>query len=146
MALYDTLQTAIASAQKSGSADELGTLRLLKNVIDMKVKDGAELTDELVGGCALAEIKKRQEAAKLYRQGGSDDKADAEELEITLIEAYAPVQMSDDELKVFVDRIIADSGITEMSQMGQLMTAIRAEAGQGVDMGRVSQLVRERLS
>lgn len=146
MALYDTLVAAIGTAQKAADAATLGTLRLLKNTIDTKVKDGVELSDGLVASCALAEIKKRREAANLYRQGNSVEKADAEEAEAEIIATYAPAQLSPDELSVLVDQAISTTGATTPADMGQVMTALRQTVGQNADMGQVSQLVRERLA
>ncbi len=146
MALYDDLNTAIASAQKAGEADSLTTLRLLKNTIDSQVKTGAELGDDLVGRCALAEVKKRREAAELYRNGGAEDKAAAEEREATLIEAYAPKQLSDAELESIVDAAIAETGAVAVSDLGKVMPIVKAKVGQSADMGRVSGLVRSKLS
>jgi hypothetical protein len=146
MALYDTLVAAIGTAQKAADAATLGTLRLLKNTIDTKVKDGIELSDGLVASCALAEIKKRREAANLYRQGNSVEKADAEEAEAEIIATYAPAQLSPDELSVLVDQAISTTGATTPADMGQVMTALRQTVGQNADMGQVSQMVRERLA
>lgn len=146
MALYDDLNTAIANAQKAGEADSLTTLRLLKNTIDSQVKTGAELGDDLVGRCALAEVKKRREAADLYRNGGAEDKAAAEEQEATLIEVYAPKQLSDAELESIVDAAIAETGASAVSDLGKVMPIVKAKVGQSADMGRVSGLVRSKLS
>lgn len=145
MALYENLTAAIATAQKSGDTINLGTLRLLKNAIDIKVKDGAALSDDLVGQCALAEIKKRREAAVLFRQGSAEGKAAAEEAEAEIIAPYAPAQLSEDELAALVDQAIAHTGATEPSQMGQVMAALRPTVGHRADMGQLSQLVRDRL-
>lgn len=146
MALYDTLVAAIGTAQKAADAATLGTLRLLKNTIDTKVKDGTELSDDLVASCALAEIKKRREAANLYRQGNSEDKAAAEEAEAEIIAPYAPAQISEAELADLVDQAISSTGASTPADMGQVMAALRTTVGQRADMGQVSQLVRERLA
>lgn len=145
MAQYDNLTAAIATAQKAGDAVVLGTLRLLKNAVDIKVKDGAQISDDLVGQCTLAEIKKRREAASLFRQGGAADKATAEEAEAEIIAPYAPAQLSEDELTALVDQAINSTGATEPSQMGQVMGALRQTVGNRADMGVVSNLVRARL-
>jgi len=145
MALYDTLTTAIATAQKAADAATLGTLRLLKNTIDTKVKDGVELSDDLVGSCALAEVKKRREAATLYRQGGSEEKATTEEAEADLIAPYAPAQLTPAELSSVIDEAIATTGATSPADMGRVMAAVRQTVGQKADMGQVSLLVKEKL-
>ena len=49
------------------------------------------------------ERKRRLEAADAYRDGGSDERADAEEAEAREIERYLPAELSDDELAALVD-------------------------------------------
>lgn len=146
MALFDDLTAAISTAQKDGQNERLTTFRLLKNVIDGRVKDGLELNDDLVQSCAAAEIKKRREAAELYRQGNSLDKAAAEEAEAALLAAFAPVMLSEAELIAIVDEQIAQTKAAGPGDLGRVMAAVRQQVGQRGDLGAVSRLVRDRLA
>ena len=49
------------------------------------------------------ERKRRLEAAAAYRDGGSDERAEAEESEAREIERYLPAELSDDELNAAIE-------------------------------------------
>jgi uncharacterized protein YqeY len=92
------------------------------------------------------ERKRRLEAAEAYRDGGSADRAEAEEAEAREIERYLPAELSDDELGALVDEAIAEAGASEPSEMGRAMAAVMPKIAGRADGKRVSALVRERLA
>ena len=69
----------------------------------------------------------------------------AERFEATLIEAYLPSQLSDEELGQLVSAAIEETGASEQRQMGQVMSALMPKVGGRADGKRVSQAVREKL-
>jgi uncharacterized protein len=92
------------------------------------------------------ERKRRLEAASAFREGGGDERADAEEAEAELIGAYLPAELSDEELAQIVDAAVAESGASEASDMGKVMGVVMPKVGGRADGKRVSAAVRERLS
>ena len=93
------------------------------------------------------ERKRRLEAADAYREGGSAERADAEQREAELIEGYLPAELSDEELGELVDdgdRRIRRRPVPRTwarpwaSSMGKV-------AGRA-DGKRVSAMVKERLA
>ena len=91
------------------------------------------------------EAKKRQESADLYRQGGNNEKADAELYEKTIIENYLPKQLTDAELQKIVDTVI--SGMTDVAPaaMGEVVSKVRALTAGAADGATIARIVRERL-
>ena len=79
---------------KAGERERVGALRMVADALQKDLKDG--------GGDEVAvlrrERKRRLEAAEAYRDGGSADRAEAEEAEAREIERYLPAEMSDEEL------------------------------------------------
>ena len=102
------------------------------------------------GGDELAvlrrERKRRQEAAKTFRDNGRPELADAEESESALIEAYMPAELSDDELQSLVVAAVAESGAESPRDMGRVMPLVMERTGGRADGKRVSALVRQALS
>ena len=80
---------------KAGERDRVGALRMLADALQKDLKDGGD--DEVA--VLRRERKRRLEAAAAYRDGGSDDRAEAEEAEAREIERYLPAEISDDELE-----------------------------------------------
>src|SRR3954463_3849874 len=99
MTLTDRVKADVASAMKAGDKQRVGTLRLVLSELQKAAKEGSD--DELA--VLRRERKRRQEAARAFRDGGREDLAGAEESESELIEAYLPAELSDEELAAMVD-------------------------------------------
>jgi uncharacterized protein YqeY len=149
MSVAKKIDADLKTAMLAGDKTLATTLRGLKSVILYEeVAKGLRetgLNDEAVIVLLTKEAKKRQESADLYIKGGNQEKADAELLEKTVIEAYLPAQMSDAELIAVVDEAISLTGANSMQQMGQVVGAVKAKVGSAADGGRVASLVKERL-
>ena len=91
-------------------------------------------------------IKQRRESADLYRKGGREDRAEAEEAEITVIEDFLPAQLSDEEASAAVREIIAETGAESMKDMGRVMAAVKARLGTSIEPARASALVKAALA
>ena len=127
---------------KAGERDRVAALRLVADALQKDAKDGGD--DEVA--VLRRERKRRLEAAEAYRDGGSDERAAAEEAEAREIERYLPAEISDDELAALVDEAIAESGAAAPGDMGKVMGAVMPKVGGRADGKRVSAAVRERLA
>jgi uncharacterized protein len=126
---------------KAGERDKVGALRMIANALQQEAKAG-DADDVAV---LRRERKRRLEAAEAYRNGGSVDRADAEEAEARLIETYLPAEISDDELGQLVADAVAQSGAEGPQDMGKVMGAVMPKVDGRADGKRVSSAVRERL-
>jgi uncharacterized protein YqeY len=126
---------------KAGERDRVSALRLVADALQKDLKAGGE--DEVA--VLRRERKRRLEAADAYRDGGNPERAEAESAEASLIEAYLPAEMSDEELATLVDQAIAESGASGPQDLGKAMGAVMAKVDGRADGKRVSALVRERL-
>ena len=141
MTILEQVQEDVRTAMKAGERERAAALRMVVDALqqDAKLGDGDEVA------VLQRERKKRLEAADAFRDGGRGEQADTEQSEAKLIEAYLPEQLSDEELGELVSAAIAETGATEQSQMGQVMSAVMPKVGGRADGKRVSQVVRERL-
>jgi uncharacterized protein len=128
-------------AMKAGERDKVGALRMIANALQQEAKAG-DADDVAV---LRRERKRRLEAAEAYRNGGSVDRADAEEAEARLIETYLPAEISDDELGQLVADAVAQSGAEGPQDMGKVMGDVMPKVDGRADGKRVSDAVRERL-
>ena len=126
---------------KAGNRDRVGALRMLANALQQEAKGGGD--DEI--GVLRRERKRRVEAAEAYRDGGSVDRAQAEEAEAGLIESYLPAELSDEELGELVVAAIDEVGAEGPGDMGKAMGAAMSKVDGRADGKRVSEAVRERL-
>ncbi|HSJ17769.1 MAG TPA: GatB/YqeY domain-containing protein [Solirubrobacterales bacterium] len=141
MSILDRVQADTRDAMKAGDRDRVGALRMLANALQQEAKGGGE--DEI--GVLRRERKRRVEAAEAYRDGGSVDRAEAEEAEAQLIESYLPAELSDEELGELVAETIEEVGAEGPGDMGKAMGAAMPKVDGRADGKRVSEAVRERL-
>lgn len=142
------LDVDIAAAQR-GRSPELGTLRLLKSAVKNEAITkgvGAELTEPEVLGVLRRELKKRQEAAKLYEQGGRAELAAAEKAEAAIVARYLPQAPEAADVLATVKRLQAELGLSGASAMGSLTKAVLAHYQGAADGQTVSAAVRQVLN
>lgn len=142
MAILEQVQVDTREAMKAGERDRVAALRLITDALQKDRKDGGD--DEVA--VLRRERKRRLEAAEAYREGGSGDRAAAEEAEAREIERYLPAEMSEDELAALVDDAISQTGAAEPSEMGRVMGALMPKVDGRAEGKRVSAMVRDRLA
>jgi uncharacterized protein YqeY len=91
-------------------------------------------------------IKQRRESAEVYRKGGREDRAGAEEGEIEVIERFLPKQLSDEEARAAVEAIIAETGASSIKDMGRVMAEVKTRHSGELEPARASALVKAALS
>ena len=139
--ILERVQADTREAMKARERDRVEALRMVANALQQDAKEGRG--DEVA--VLRRERKRRLEAADAYREGGSADRAAAEEAEAEVISAYLPAELSDDELAEIVDAAIEESGAREPSEMGKAMGAVMPKVDGRADGKRVSAMVRDRL-
>ena len=127
---------------RAGDRDRVGALRLVLSELQKAAKEGSD--DELA--VLRRERKRRHEAARAYRDGGRDDLAAGEEAEAELISAYLPAELSDEELREIIVRVIAETGAQSPQDMGKVMGPVMGAVDGRADGRRVSQQVKEALA
>lgn len=145
--ITDTITKQIGEAMKAGDKIRLSTLQLLSSALNYEFiakqhKLSAE--EELV--VIRREAKMRKDAIEAYEKAGAKERADKEKQELAILEEYLPAQMSDEELTKIVDEAIAQTGAKGMADMGKAIGAVMAKAAGRVEGGRVSALVKTRLT
>lgn len=149
MTLKDRIDQDLKQALLAGDKSLATTLRGLKSaILYEEVAKGAReqgLGDDEVISLLSKEAKKRQESADLYKQGGNQEKAEAELAEKQVIESYLPSQLSDDELAEMVDKVVSALSVTDASAIGQAIGAVKQQAAGRADGARIAQAVKQRL-
>ena len=86
------------------------------------------------------EVKKRSQAIPLYQQGGRNDLAEKEQQEMAILQSYLQgTQLSDDELRAIVEKLIGENG----KEFRKVMPLAAKETKGRAEGARVQQIVRE---
>lgn len=149
MSIKQSVEADLKTAMLGGDRVLTTTLRGLKSaMLNAEIatsKRDTGLSDEEIVSLFGKEAKKRQESADLYKQGGNEERAQAELIEKQVIEKYLPKQMDDETLKALVESTITETKAVGMQDMGKVIGLVKQKAGAGADGGRITVLVRENL-
>jgi len=147
MTLREKITEDMKTAMKAREADKLAAIRLLQAALKQKeVDERVELTDDLVLAIIEKMLKQRKDSIEQYTAGNRPDLVAKEEFEVRVLSAYMPAQLSDAEVGAILESVIADTGAASAKDMGKVMNALRSKVAGRADMGKLSGLVKTRLS
>lgn len=107
---------------------------------------GYEATEDDVMAVINKEIKQRKDSIEQFQKAGRQDLVDKETAELKVLETYLPEQMSEEEVKKYVDEAVTTSGATTPQDMGKVMALLMPKVKGKADGSLVSRLVKEALS
>jgi len=81
----------------------------------------------------------------LIEPGGASERAEAELAEKAVIETYLPAQMSEEDVMIIVDEVIAEMGASGPSAMGQVIGQVKQQTAGTADGALIARLVKEKL-
>lgn len=151
MSLQQKITQDLLSAMKAKEESVVAVLRMLKSAIqnktiEYKLPHDQDLDDSVVASLVKSEIKKRQDSANNYLQGGRPELAKKEQAEITILEQYLPEQLSEEEIARIISEKIIDLSASSPTDFGRVMGAVMQEVGNRADGQTVSQIIKQKLS
>ncbi|MDW6001822.1 GatB/YqeY domain-containing protein [Vibrio mangrovi] len=147
MALIDRLKEEQKLAMKAKDKARLGTIRLaLSEIKQREVDERITLNDDDIVAVLTKMVKQRRDSVAQYESAGRQDLADAESGEITVLEEFMPQPLTDDEVQQLIDDAVTASGAQSMQDMGKVMAILRPQIQGRADMGKVSGLVKSKLT
>ena len=150
MALKERIADDMKAALLGGNRFAGEVLRNLKAaILNEEVSQGKRdtgLDDADIEKVIAREIKKRREATKMYRDNARDDLADQEEKEADVLANYLPEQLDETAIRILVRAKIDELGASSPQAMGQVIGAVKREAGSSADGAMVAKIVNEELN
>ena len=147
MSLKEQITEDMKTAMRAKEAMRLGTIRLINAEIKRKeVDERIELDDAQVRAIIEKMIKQRKDSISQFEAGGRQDLADTERAELTVLTAYMPAAMSEDEVRAEVEAAVASVGAAGPQDMGKVMGMLKPKLAGRADMTQVSGLVKAALS
>ena len=143
--IEEKLNADIKTAMLAKDAKKLDALRAMKSVVLLLKTSSEGLTEDSANKALQKEVKKRRETAEIYTKQNRADLAEVEIAQADVIEAYLPKQLSGEELKAEVEKIIAQVGATSPADMGKVMGAAKVLSGKA-DGKAISDLVKQLLA
>jgi uncharacterized protein YqeY len=141
------LSEDLKAALKSGDKTKISTLRLVLNEIkNRKISDRTEkIEDEKIIGIIQKMGSRHKESIAQFKKGGREDLVEKESKELSVLDAYLPEQLSEEELEKIVSESIAQAGASSMKDMGKVMKDVMARVQGQADGKAVGEIVKKKL-
>jgi hypothetical protein len=145
MSLRERIEADLKTAMKARDDVTRDTLRMvLSSVKKVEIDSGRATTDADVLGVLKTAAKTRQESAEQFAAAGRTDLAQKEQSELAVVARYLPQQMSEDDVRALVQRLISELGITSKKDLGKLMKVLMSRHKDELD-GKLAQRIAGEL-
>jgi uncharacterized protein YqeY len=146
MNLIDKINADLKTSMLARDEFTTTTLRGLKSAIlyeeVAKGKRDVGLSDDEIEKVVAAEIKKRDDALKIYVAAGDDARAEKEDREYKILAKYLPEQLSYEEEKALIAQVIAENNFTA-KDFGRIIGEVKKRAGNTTTGERISNVLKQ---
>lgn len=144
--LESKIQSDTLMAMKNSDKFKVSVLRMLKSAIQAeKINAKNELTDENIIAIIKKQVKQRTDSILEYEKYNRPDMVATLKQEIKILEEYLPKQLSEEETKEAVKKIMNNYPDATIKDMGKIMKEASSSLGSVADMSEVSKLIRNSL-
>ena len=138
----DLKQSMLAKDELKTSVIRMHKAELMKIETD---GSGREINDEIIQDSIRRMLKQRKDSHSQFIAGNRPELAAKEELEMAILQAYLPEQMSEAEVEAVVKETMLEMSVTDKSGMGKLMGAVMNKLKGKTDGSVVKKMVEKQL-
>ncbi|UII34423.1 GatB/YqeY domain-containing protein [Fulvivirga ulvae] len=149
MGLKETIDQEIKKAMLAKKKDELTALRSIKSAIllaETEKSAGTALAEDAELKLLTKAAKQRKDSADLYLKEGRNDLADKELFELEVINRFLPKQLSEEEIREELKKIIDTVKAAGPQDMGKVMGVATKDLAGKADGKVISGIVKELLT
>jgi len=149
--IREQIKSAQITAMKAGDKERLAAVRLILAKLkdrDIELRTASTVPDDDATVVEVLQkmVKQRRESIEMFTNGGRDELAAKEQVELDVIESFLPTQLSEDETRAAIDAIKAEVGAASLKDMGKVMAVLKERHGSVIDMSKASGMVKAALS
>ena len=147
MSLKVRIQDDMKTAMKARETERLAAIRLLMAAMKQKeIDERIELDDAGIVGVIDKMLKQRRDSVTQYEAAKRMDLADKERLEMDVLTAYLPQQLSAAEIDELIEQAVQSAGAATLADMGKVMAVLKPQMAGRADMAAVSARIKARLA
>lgn len=148
--LEQRLQSDLVEAMKAKDEIRKNTIKSVKTAIT-KLKTAEkdsikEPTDNDIIKLISKLAKERQESGEIYKSNNKPELAEIEFKELEILNTYLPKKLTDEEIEKIIETTISELGVSDIKGMGLVIKTITGKYTGQVDGGKVSKIVKEKLT
>ena len=144
--LKEKLLADLKQSMKDKNVVRKNTVQMVRaGILQVEKDTGKEVDDNKIIDIIAKEMKTKKDAIKDFEIAGRQDLVDQTNEEMKVLEEYLPKQLSKEEIKEIVEKVIKDVGATSIKDMGIVMKEAKAKIGAGADGRAINEVVKELL-
>lgn len=144
--LESKIQSDTLVAMKNSDKFKVSVLRMLKSAIQAeKINAKNELTDANIVTIIKKQVKQRTDSILEYEKYNRPDMVETLQAEIKILEEYLPKQLTSEETKEAVLKIMSNYPNATIKDMGKIMKEASSSLGSVADMSEVSKIIKNSL-
>lgn len=145
--LKEKLMEDLKNSMKEKNNLRKNVVQMVRAAILQIEKDkGIEVDDNKILEIIAKEVKTRNDSIEDFKKGGREDLVNQAKEEISILSEYLPKQLTKEELKEKLTKIIADLGATSIKDMGVVMKEAKLKIGTAADGRTINEVVKELLA
>ena len=142
--LKEKLMEDLKEAMRSKNEIKKNTVQMVRAAILQIEKDkGIQVEDDRILEIIAKEVKSKKDALKDFEKAERQDLIEQTNNEIEVLQQYLPKQLSREEIKVELEKIISEIGATTMKDMGAIMKEAKAKMGASADGKTINEVAKE---
>ena len=145
--LKEKLMDDLKNSMKEKNEIRKNTVQMVRAaILQIEKNKGITVEDDKIIEIIAKEVKGKKDALVDFEKAERADLIEQTNQEISILQEYLPKQLSKEEIKVELEKVIDDLGATSMKDMGAVMKEAKARIGAGADGRTINEVVKELLS
>ena len=142
--LKEKLMEDLKESMKTKDTVRKNAVQMVRaSILQIEKDKGIEVEDEKIIDIIAKEVKTKRDALKDFEKAERQDLIDLTNREIEILQEYLPKQLSRDEVKAEVQKIISEIGATSMKDMGAIMKEAKAKLGASAEGKTINEVAKE---
>lgn len=142
--LKEKLMEDLKNSMKNKDEIRKNTVQMVRAAILQIEKDkGIKVEDDKILEIIAKEVKSKKDALKDFEKANREDLINQTNTEIAILQEYLPQQLSREEIKTELEKIISKLGATTMKDMGAIMKEAKAQMGATADGKTINEVAKE---
>lgn len=142
--LKEKLMEDLKESMKNKDTIRKNTIQMVRAAILQIEKDkGIEVQDDKILEIISKEVKTKKDVLKDFEKAERQDLIDQTNQEISVLQEYLPKQLTREEVKAEVEKIITEIGATSMKDMGAIMKEAKAKMGASAEGKTINEVAKE---
>ena len=142
--LKEKLMEDLKESMKNKDVIRKNAVQMVRaGILQIEKDKGIEVGDDKILEIIAKEVKTKKDALKDFEKAERQDLIDLTNQEIAILQEYLPKQLSREEIKVELEKIIAEIGATSMKDMGAIMKEAKSKMGASADGKTINEVAKE---